>query len=100
MPAAEPSDDVRTGFLDRFTDEKDKYRKRIELENIRRQSDELIRSYVHRLTKAVEKGWPHPITDAQRQTKCMEFFVRGLTPPPLKQKAHQYLIETPHTTWE
>ena len=27
-------------------------------------------------------------------------FVRGLTPPALKQKAHQYLIETPHTTWE
>ena len=100
LPAAEPWDDVRTGFLDRFTDEKDKYRKRIEVENIRRQSDELIKSYVHRLTKAVEKGWPHPFTDAQRQTKCMEFFVRGLTPPALKQKAHQFLIETPHATWE
>ena len=48
----------------------------------------------------MEKGWPDPFTDTQRQTECMEFFVRGLTPPALKQKAHQYLIETPHTTWE
>ena len=30
----------------------------------------------------------------------MEFFVRGLNPPALKQKAHQFLIETPHATWE
>ena len=90
VPAAEPWDDVRTGFLNRFTDEKDKYRKRIEVENIRRQPDQ----------RAVEKGWPDPLTDAQRQTKCMEFFVRGLTPPSLKQKAHQFLIETPHATWE
>ena len=30
----------------------------------------------------------------------MEFFVRALTPPALKQKAHRFLIETPHATWE
>ena len=48
----------------------------------------------------MEKRWPHPFTDAQRQTMCMKFFVRGLTPPALKQKAHQCLIETPHATWE
>ena len=30
----------------------------------------------------------------------LEFFVRGLTPPALNQKAHQFLIETPHQTWE
>ena len=100
MPAAETWDDVRTGFSNRFTEEKDKCRKRIEVENIRRQPDDLIKSYVHRVAKAVEKGWPDPFTDAQRQTKCMDFFVRRLTPPPLKQKAHQFLIETPHATWE
>ena len=66
---AELWDDVRTDFLNRFTDEKDKYRKRIEVETIRRQPDKLIKIYVHRLTKAVEKGWPHPFTDAQRHSK-------------------------------
>ena len=30
----------------------------------------------------------------------MEFVVRGLTPPALKQKVNQFLIETPHATWE
>ena len=30
----------------------------------------------------------------------MEFFVRRLTPPALKEKALQFLIETPHATWE
>ena len=30
----------------------------------------------------------------------MEYFVRGLTPPALKQKAHQLLIESPTTTWQ
>ena len=30
----------------------------------------------------------------------MEFFVRGLSPPGLKQKAHQFLIENPSATWQ
>ena len=30
----------------------------------------------------------------------MEFFVRGLSPPGLKQKAHQFLIENPTATWQ
>ena len=30
----------------------------------------------------------------------MEFFVRGLSPPGLKQKAHQFLIENPPATWQ
>ena len=48
----------------------------------------------------MEKGWPHPFTNAQRQNKCMEFFERRLTPAALKSKVHQFLIETPHSTWE
>ena len=30
----------------------------------------------------------------------MKFFVRELTPPAIKQKAHQFLIETPQATRE
>ena len=30
----------------------------------------------------------------------MEYFVRGLTPPALKQKAHQFLIENVGATWQ
>ena len=93
--------EVRNQFITRFTDAKDKYRKRIEVESIKRQPDELIKSYTHRVTKAVEKGWPDPdFNNDQRNAKCMEYFVRGLTPPRLKQKAHQRLIENPATTWQ
>ena len=93
--------EVRNQFITRFTDAKDKYRKRIEVESVKRQPDELIKSYTHRVTKAVEKGWPDPdFNNDQRNAKCMEYFVRGLTPPTLKQKAHQRLIENPATTWQ
>ena len=30
----------------------------------------------------------------------MEFFINGLSPPGLKQKAHQFLIENPPATWQ
>ena len=93
--------EVRNQFITRFTDAKDKYRKRIEVESIKRQPDELIKSYTHRVTKAFEKGWPDPdFNNDQRNAKCMEYFVRGLTPPTLKEKAHQRLIENPATTWQ
>ena len=93
--------EVRNQLINRFTDAKDKYRKRIEVESIKKQPDELIKSYTHRVTKAVEKRWPDPdFNNDQRNAKCMEYFVRGLTPPALKQKADQLLIETPTRTWQ
>ena len=45
--------EVRNQFIARFIDAKDKYWKRIEVESIKRQADELIKSYTHRVTKAV-----------------------------------------------
>ena len=64
-------------------------------------TNELLKSYIHRLTKAIERGWPDPdYNNAYRENKGIEFFVRGLTPPGLKQKAHQYLIENPANTYE
>ena len=79
--------EIGNQYITRFTDAKDKYRKRIEVESIKRQPEELIKSYIHRVTKAVEKGWPDPdFNNNQRTAKCMEYFVRGLTPPALKKK--------------
>ena len=93
--------EIRDQFINRFTDAKDKYRKRLEVEHIKRQPDELLPRFIHRLTKVVEKGWPEPeFNNNYRTIKCMETFVRGLTPPSLKQKAHQLLIQNPATTWQ
>ena len=71
------------------------------MESIKRQPDELIKSYTQRVTKAVEKGWPDPdFNNDQRTAKCTECFVRGLMLPAHKQKAHQLLREGPATTWQ
>ena len=60
----------------------------------------MIEVYNHRLTKAVEKRWPdRGFNNDQRTAKCMEYFVRGLTPPAFKQKPLQLLIEISATTW-
>ena len=68
---------------------------------MKRQPDEFIKSYIHRLSTATNRGWPNPsFTDEQRTVKKIEFFVRGLSPPGLKQKAHQFLIENPPATWQ
>ena len=88
-------------FINRFTDAKDKYKKRLEVEHIKRQPDEPLPSFIQRLTKIVENGWPEPdFNNNYRTIRCMGTFVRSLTPPSLKQKPHQLLLEIPATTWQ
>ena len=57
----------------------------------------------------VDKGWPTlPDADANARTACenqrngkyKDYFIRGLTPPGLKQKAHQALVEDPNKTYD
>ena len=85
------------------------YRFRIEAENLKREPDENIIGYIHRIKTLVDKGWPKPSdADANARTacenqqigKCKDYFIRGLTPPGHKQKAHQALIEDPNKTWD
>ena len=83
-------------MTDRVTDDKSKYRRRIEAENIKRQPDETIKIYIQRLKTAEDCGWLNPtFNDDLRTAKKKEFFVRGLSPPGLKQRAHQFLLENP-----
>ena len=80
---------------------------RIEAEILKRQPDENIRSYVHRIKTLVDKEWLRP-SDAvanaqkacgnQRIGKYRDFFKDGLTPPRFKQKAYQALIKVPNKT--
>ena len=85
------------------------YRFRIEAESLKRQPNENIKSYIHRIKTLVDKGWPtQSDADANARTACEDqrvgkykgYFIRGLTPPGLKQKAHQALIEDPNKTWD
>ena len=100
---------VRTAFITRFSDDRDKYRHRITAENCVRGKEELVKNFYHRVKQAVDKGWPIDAAanqnerDAQqnlRNQKYIDFTIRGLTPSGLKRKAHGYLIEHPNTTWD
>ena len=102
-------DELKTQCIARFTDGKMQYRFRIEAENLKRQPDENIKSYIHRIKTLVDKGWPTPpdaeanartACENQRIGKYKDYFIRSLTPPGLKQKAHQALIEDPNKTWD
>ena len=109
LDAAKKWDEIKTQFIARFTDGKMQYRFRIEAENMKRQPDEDIKSYTHRIKTLVDKGWPTPSdADANARKACenqrigmyKDYFIRDLTPPGLKQKAHQALIEDPNKTWD
>ena len=109
LDAALTWDEIKTQFIARFTEGKMQYRIPIEVENLKRQPDENIKSYIHRIKTLVDKGWPTPSdADAIARTACenqrigkyKDYFIRGLTPPGLKQKAYQALIEDPNKTWD
>ena len=51
LEAASTWDEIKTQFIARFTVAKMQYRFRIEAENLKRQPDENIKSYVHRIKK-------------------------------------------------
>ena len=102
-------DQIRTAFIDRVSDDRDKYRHRITAENFVRGNEELIKNFYHRSKSAVDKGWPldpngtqaeRDNQQNQRNAKYIEFTIRGLKPTGLSRKAHEYLIEHPNATWD
>ena len=117
VDAAKTLTDIKKEFLDRFTDGRDNFKFRNEVENASRQEGELIKNYFHRIKHAVDRGWPEDIPTSlagntagideekkiqsrQREQKYIDFAIRGLQPPSLKRKAHERRIEQPHETWE
>ena len=101
-------DRIKTTFLTRFSNNRERYRHRIDVENCVRGDEELIQNFFHRIKTAVDKGWRNEpgataaqiaLNDKNRNQKYIEFTVRGLKPLALKRKAHEYLIEHPDTTW-
>ena len=109
LDAALTWEEVKTQFINRFTDGKMQYRFRIEAENLKRQPDENIKSCIHRMKTLVDKGWPTPpnatqeactACENQRIGKFKDYFIRGLMHPDLKQKAHQAMIQDPNKSWD
>ena len=51
-------ENVRTNFITRFSDGRNKFRYRIEVEHCIRGDGEEIRNFLHRIKRTVDKGWP------------------------------------------
>ena len=113
--AAHTWDFLKREFRTRFTDGRDRYRFRIQAENIKRTENEPIKTYLQRVKKIVDKGWPTiyvvGATAAQRTAadnqmpihrneKYISLGSKGLIPNSLKQCAYKRMLEHPNTTWE
>ena len=101
-------DEIRTTFIDRFSDDGDKLTQNHSRE-LCAGNEELIENFCHRVKSDVDKGWPldpngtqaeRDNQQKQRNAKYIEFKLRGLKPNGLKRKAHENLIEHPNATWD
>ena len=106
-------DDVRTNFITRFSDGRNKFRFRMEVEHCIRGDGEEIRNFLHRIKRTVDKGWPDDLNGIeaaqyaaeraaqgrQRRQRYIDYSLKGLRPKYLQQKAQEYLMENPKATW-
>ena len=106
-------DDVRTNFITRFSDGRNKFRYRMEVEHCIRGDGEEIRNFLHRIKRTVDKGWPDDLNGVeaaqyaaertaqgrQRRQRYIDYSLKGLRPKYLQRKAQDYLMENPNATW-
>ena len=106
-------DDVRTNFVTRFSDGRNKFRYRMEVEHCIRGDGEEIRNFLHRIKRTVDKGWPDDLNGIeaaqhnaeraaqgrQRRQRYIDYSLKGLRPKYLQRKAQEYLMENPNATW-
>ena len=105
--------EVRTLFITRFSDGRNKFRHRMEVEHCIRADGEEIRNFLHRIKKTVDKGWPDDMAGVlaadqpaertaqarQRRQRYIDYTLKGLRPQYLQRKAQEYLMEHPNATW-
>ena len=87
-------DSVRTNFITRFSDGRNKFRYRMELEHCIRGDGEEIRNLLHRIKRTVDKGWPDDLNGIeaahhnaereaqgkQRRQRYIDYSLKGLRP--------------------
>ena len=105
--------DVRTLFITRFSDGRNKFRHRMEVEHCIRADGEEIRNFLHRIKKTVDKGWPDDKVEIapgyqnaertaharQKRQRYIDYTLKGLKPRYLQRKAQEYIIEHLNATW-
>ena len=105
--------DVRTLFITSFSERRNKFRHRMEVEHCMRADGEEIRNFLHRIKKTVDKGWPDDMVGIapgdrnaertaqarQRRQRYIDYTLKGLRPRYLQRKAQDFLMEHPNATW-
>ena len=106
-------ENVRTNFINRFSDGRNKFRYRVEVEHCIRGDGKEIRNFLHSIKRTVDRGWPDDMNGIefaqqnaeraaqgrQRRQRYMDYSLRGLRPRYLQRKAQEYLMERPKATW-
>ena len=106
-------EDVRTNFITRFSDGRNKFRYQMEVEHCIRGDGEEIRNFLHRIKRTVDKGSPDDLNGIeaaqhnaernaqgrQRRQRYIDYSLKGLRPRYLQRKAQEYLMENPNATW-
>ena len=72
--------DTREQFITRFSDGRNKFRHRMEVEHCVRGDGEEIRNFLHRIMKIVDKGWPDDmegIVEAEEIKKVQDGMMAG-----------------------
>ena len=92
--------EVRTLFVTRFSDGRNKLRNRMEVEHFIRTDGEEIRKFLHRIKNTVDKGWPENMAGfiaseqaaertaqvRQRRQIKIDYTLKGLRPRYLQRK--------------
>ena len=74
---------------------------------------EEIQTFLHRIKRTVDKGWPDDLNGIeaahhnaeredqgrQRRQRYIDYSFKGLRPRYLQSKAQEYLMENPNATW-
>ena len=106
-------ENVRTNCITRFSDGRNKFRYRKEVEHCIRGDGEEIRNFLHRIKRTVDKGWHDDLNGIeaahhnaereaqgrQRRQRYIDYSLKGLRPRYLQRKAQEYLTENPNATW-
>ena len=110
---ATASEIVRTNFITRISDERNKFRYRMEVEQCIRGDGEEIRNILHRIRRTVDKGWPDDLNGIeaahhaaeratqgrQRRQRYIDYSLKRLGQRYLKRKALEYMMKNPNATW-
>ena len=97
-------EDVRTNFITKFSDGRNKFRYRIEVEHCIKGDGEEIRNFLHHIKRTVDKGWSDDLNGIeaaqhnaernaqgrQRRQRYIDYSLKGLRPRyALRQNEHQ-----------